>query len=299
MRNVIWPVLVFSFGWSVPLGLDSYIPAPDHNPLTEENVRLGRLLFRDPILSRDQKISCATCHIAANEFTDSNPVAVGIEGRKGDRRTPSIVNRAYGKRFFWDGRANSLEEQVLMPITNPKEMDLSIDEAVNRLNSQSRSVSWTKSAIANALASYVRTILAGNSPYDRYVAGDKSAVSEQAQLGLRLFRGKAGCLTCHVGANLTDEKLHNTGAGKSEAEGSFKTPTLRQVANRAPYMHDGSVKTLEEVVDFYNDGGKRNPKLDPDVRPLHLTDMEKSAIIAFLRSLTGEVREGGFNAGTP
>ncbi|MBL8176995.1 MAG: c-type cytochrome [Bryobacterales bacterium] len=287
-----------AFAITVPLGLDTYLPTPEENPLTAEKIALGKALFEDKRLSRDGSTSCATCHLAKYAFTDREPVAVGLQGRKGDRRTPSILNRAFGKSFFWDGRTKTLEEQVLLPITNPKEMDLTLAEAVERLGgyeARFRQVFGAKGnerILAFALASYVRSILAGDSPYDRYMAGQIEAMGAAALRGLRLFRGKAGCLACHVGMNFSDERLHNTGAGKIDAGKAFKTPTLRQVAEHPPYMHDGSLATLEEVVDFYNDGGKANPGLDAEMRPLQLTNGEKADLTAFLRALSGVVRDG-------
>ncbi|MFN7937625.1 MAG: cytochrome c peroxidase [Bryobacteraceae bacterium] len=289
---------LLAFAITVPLGLDTYIPTPEDNPLTAAKIALGRALFEDKALSRDRSVSCATCHVASYAFSDKQPVAVGLEGRKGDRRAPSILNRAYGKSFFWDGRTKTLEEQVLLPITNPKEMDLSLEEAVARLGAyrgrfaEAFQAEVSAKTLAYALASYVRSILAGNSAYDRYMAGDGGALSAAALRGLRLFRGKAGCLACHVGTNFTDERLHNTGAGKSDAAGRFKTPTLRNVAAHPPYMHDGSVGTLEAVIDFYNDGGKAGANLDPEIRKLGLSAVEKAELLEFLRSLTGEVRHG-------
>jgi len=285
---------------TVPLGLDTYIPAPDNNPLTAEKAALGRDLFRDPILSRDRSISCATCHEADRAFTDAKALARGIDGRTGDRRTPTIINRAFGKRFFWDGRAATLEEQVLQPVSNPKEMDLSVDDAVSRLRSSPYAQRFekifgrppNKEDGAKALATFVRTILSGDSPYDRYVAGERAALNAEAQLGLKLFRGKAGCIRCHVGGNFTDERLHRTGAGKQDVEVAFKTPTLRDVAKRAPFMHDGSVATLEDVIEFYDKGPKPGASVDADMQALRLSVTEKKALAEFLRSLDGRVQSG-------
>lgn len=283
-----------------PLGLDAFLPVPEDNPLSAEKIALGRKLFHDTRLSRDGSVSCATCHDPERAFTDAKPVAVGVFGRKGQRRVPAIINRGYGKSFFWDGRIATLEQQVLQPITNPLEMDLPLEEAAAR-------VSLDIGTLSRALASYVRTIRAGDSPYDRYVAGDRSALSEEARAGLMVFRGKANCVVCHVGPNLTDEKFHNTGVGwngqafpdsgrfgvtgREEDRGAFKTPTLREVARRAPYMHNGSLATLEEVMDFYDKGGNRNPNLDPEIRPLGLTPAEKAALLAFLRALAGTIQQ--------
>jgi cytochrome c peroxidase len=286
---------------AVPLGLDLYRPVPDENPLTREKVALGRRLFFDKRLSRDRTLACATCHDPRRAFTDGRAVAVGIQGRMGTRNVPALVNRVYGKSFFLDGRAATLEQQALEPITNPRELAMTIPELESR-------VGLSASAIAGALASFVRTILSGDSPYDRYVKGDTRALPLEAKLGLSVFRGKGRCTNCHAGPNLTDERFHNTGiawaggelrdAGRfavshaEEDRGAFKTPTLREVARTAPYMHDGSLAALEGVVDYYDKGGNPNPGLDPDLRPLHLTAGEKHALVAFLRSLSGSIREG-------
>jgi cytochrome c peroxidase len=227
------------------------------------------------------------------------------------------VNRAYGRSHFWDGRAPTLEEQVTEPIGNPKELDLSMDEAVDRLARSrtyraefeaafGRAVSPTD--LARALASYVRTILSGNSAFDRYVNGDRAALSDEARRGLEVFRGKGNCATCHGGPTLSDERFHNTGVAwrdsafqdpgrvavtrNEDDRGAFRTPTLREVARTAPYMHDGSLPTLEAVVEYYDRGGNRAPRLDPEIRPLHLTNAEKLALLAFLSSLSGEIRDG-------
>jgi cytochrome c peroxidase len=203
----------------------------------------------------------------------------------------------YGSSFFWDGRAKTLEDQVLKPISDPNEMDLDLTEAVSRVGTDSIT-------LRNALASYVRTMLSGDAAYDRYLQGNRSALTEQQRIGLKLFSGKAGCASCHVGPNMTDERFHNTGigapgdhgrfsvTGKSEDNGAFKTPSLREVALTPPFMHDGSLATLEDVIDFYDKGGKANPNLDSDIRELHLTVEEKQALVAFLKALSGTVREG-------
>ena len=301
----------------IPRGLDLYMPIPEDNPLIPEKVALGRRLFFDPILSRDYTLACASCHDPRGAFTDGRALAVGVFGRRGNRSAPSLVNRGYGRAFFWDGRTSSLEEQVVKPIQDEKELDMKLEEVVARLKAHHEYPTLFQVAfgqevnpddLARGLASYVRTILAGDAPIDRYLDGEQVALSEPAREGLRLFRGKANCTACHLGPTFTDEQFHNTGiawrdgklldpgrfalTGKEADRGAFKTPTLREVARTAPYMHDGSLATLEEVVEFYNRGGNTNPHLDPELRPLQLTPEEKQALAAFLRSLSGTIREG-------
>ena len=278
---------------SIPLGLDLYVPVPENNPLTVEKVALGRRLFRDSRLSRDGTIACTTCHDPARAFTDGRSIAVGVSGRQGRRNVPTLVNRAWGRMFFWDGRVRTLEEQVLRPIEDPNEMDLPVRDAAARGGVSTFDLS-------RALASYVRSIMTGDSPYDRFIAGDRTALTDQQQIGLQIFRGKGNCTRCHVGPTFTDESLHNTGvawhdgrlADEGGGEGTFKTPTLREVARTAPHMHDGSLDTLQQVVEFYDRGGNSNPALDSEIRPLRLTEDEKRALVAFLSSLTGTVQEG-------
>ncbi len=302
---------------SRPLGLDLYRPVPVENPITPEKVALGQRLFRERLLSRDRSIACVDCHQPKLAFTDGRAKAVGVYGRQGPRSVPTLVNRAWGKSFFWDGRMPTLEEQVVQPILAETEMDLTLDEAVELLRGKRR---YRKAfaetfgrepdgdGLAQALAAYVRTILAGNSPFDRYAFGDQGALSENELSGLRLFRGKAGCSFCHAGPTLTDEEFHNTGVAwrdssfqddgraivtkTTEDRGKFKTPTLREVGRTGPYMHDGSLTTLEDVVEFYSDGGRPNPNLDPDMRKLDLSEEEQVQLVAFLGALSGSVREG-------
>lgn len=282
---------------SIPLGLDLYLPAPEGNPLTAEKIEQGRRLFFDSRLSRDNSVSCSSCHDPERAFSDGRAIALGVSGRKGHRNSPALINRGYGRSFFWDGRVASLEEQVLKPIEDPNEMDLPLAEAAAR-------VGLAPDEIARALASFVRSILSGDSPFDRYINGDRAALTPEQQAGLQLFRGKANCTSCHFGPNFTDERLHNTGiawrdgklADPGAGNGNFKTPTLREISRTAPYMHDGSLETLGEVIEYYNRGGNRNPQLDTDLRPLNLTETEKRSLIFFLRALNGrgpEIRLGG------
>lgn len=293
---------------TIPLGLDLHIPVPEDNPLTDERIELGRRLFNDRRLSRDRSLACASCHDPERAFSSVRPISVGVFGRHGRRNVPTLINRAYGRRFFWDGRVTTLEEQVLKPIQDPSEMDMTLAEASAR-------VGLPAELISRALASYVRSILSGTAPFDRFVNGNQRALSSEQQAGLLVFRTKGNCIACHVGPNFTDERLHNTGiawrpsggpgaagryldeghfavSGRETDRGRFKTPTLREVDRTSPYMHDGSKATLEDVVNFYDDGGRPNPNLDIEIRPLGLTVEEKRVLVSFLRSLSGRVREG-------
>ena len=277
----------------IPLGLDLYLPVPDDNPLSAEKIRRGRDLFFDPRLSRDGSRSCASCHDPERAFSDGRPLSVGIGGHIGRRNASALINRGYGRAFFWDARSVSLEDQVVRPIEDPNEMGLPAEEAAAR-------VGLTRLELSRALASFVRSILSGNSRFDRFVEGDQTALTGDERAGLELFRGKANCVSCHVGPNFSDERLHNTGLGWRDGAlidggartGEFKTPTLREVSRTAPYMHDGSVATLDEVVEFYDRGGRPNPYLDPEIRRLGLTEIEKGQLAAFLRTLAGEVQYG-------
>jgi len=293
-----------------PAGLDLYRPVPEDNRLTAAKIALGKRLFNDRWLSRDGSLSCASCHDRRKSFTDGWTVAEGVGGARGERNVPTIVNRAWGSRFLLDGRAATLEEQALLPIFNPKELGMT-PEAVLELLRSSRYRSEFLTAFGDepslenasrALASYMRTILSGDSTHDRHV------LSVSAQRGLGLFRGKARCTACHGGPNFTDEEFHNTGVawrtgivtdeGRAAIthvagdRGAFKTPTLREVSRTAPYMHDGSAASLDEVIEFYDGGGQRNPGLDSKIRPLHLTGGEKQDLLAFLKSLAGRIQDG-------
>ena len=302
---------------SALLGLDRHMPAGLRGPEAPRVVALGRRLFFDPILSRDSTVACVSCHRPEQSFADARPVSVGVFGRRGTRNAPAIINRGWGRSFFWDGRSDNLEEQVLKPISEPAEMGLGTDEAIARLQ---RSRHWrtafrtafagelSPNALARALAAYVRSIRAGATRFDRAMLGDAAALTPLEQEGLALFQGVARCARCHAGALLTDESFHNTGiawktgqpadsgraavTGRMTDLGAFKTPTLRQVGRTPPYMHDGSLRTLEEVVEFYDRGGHPNPYLDGELRPLGLSAHSKRALLAFLRALDGRVEEG-------
>jgi cytochrome c peroxidase len=221
--------LFILFALRPPLGLDTYMPVPEANPLTHEKVALGRRLFFDERLSRDRTLACASCHDPKLAFSDGRTVARGIGGQDGARNAPALINRGYGAIFFWDGRAKSLEQQALEPILNPKELGLTQVELERRTGMETAQVT-------GALASYVRSIRSGDSRYDRYAAGDSGVLTDLEKAGLALFQGKGHCSACHIGPNLTDERFHNTGvawrdgalADPGAGKGNFKTPTLRE-----------------------------------------------------------------------
>jgi cytochrome c peroxidase len=340
----------------VPLGLPP-VPWPEDNPYTADKAALGRWLFFDRRLSSDGSVSCASCHDPARAFTDGRAHPLGIGGQDGPRHAPTLINRAYSSFQFWDGRARSLEEQVKEPLANPAEMtsdptpEQALRHAVERLQAIpgyvarfARVFGTADSSIdhvAQAIATFERTLLSGHSPFDRYLAGDTRALSPAQVRGMDVFFKKAACDRCHLGPffiadlfyehdersffarrirtdsrtgreipeiqgfNFTDGSYQNTGIGmdrpapdldlgralvsrRAADEGAFKTPTLREVEHTAPYMHDGSLKTLEDVVDHYDKGGITNPRLQPLIVPLRLTAEEKRDLVAFLKALSGK-----------
>ena len=235
-------------------------------------------------------------------------------GVRGERNVPSLLNVAYGRSFFWDGRAPSLEEQVLQPIQNRLELDLDLAELETRLENHAgyrdafrrtfRNGEPSATNTARALASYLRTLRSGDAPIDRFLAGNQAALSRPARRGFQLFTGKANCSRCHFAPLFTDHRFRNTGVswgagdlgrqvvtGRDEDRGAFKVPSLRNVEHTAPYMHDGSLASLEDVIEHYNDGATSGPHLDEEITPLRLSAAEKYDLIAFLRSLTGTNRE--------
>jgi len=285
-----------------PAGLPP-VQHPKDNLPTPEKIALGKQLYFDGRLSADNKVSCASCHDPAKGFSNGDQFATGVEGKKSGRNSPTVINTAYQKFQFWDGRAKTLEEQALGPIQNPIEMNLTLEAAVAKLNgiegykSQFKAVfgtDVTADGIGKAIAAYERTVLSGDAPYDKFKAGDKTALSESAQRGMKLFFGKANCSACHAGPNFTDNGFHNIGVPGTDAgreaiskfvgdKGAFKTPTLREIARTAPYMHDGSMKTLEEVVAHYNKGGTPHDQLDEEIFPLKLTPEQVADLVAFMR----------------
>jgi cytochrome c peroxidase len=293
----------------VPFGLDAR-RVPEANKLDLARVALGRRLFFDPILSADSTVACASCHRPERGFSSGEARPRGIRGQEISRRAPTLFNRAYGTSFFWDGRAATLEEQALQPIENPLEMGSSVKDAVQRLgeHKEYRSIfsgafadGVTAANLGKALACFERVLMRGDSRVDHFrKKGQQDSLTPVERFGFWLYESKAQCWRCHSGHNFSDESYHNTGVGwdqmpadpgrfavtKSEADrGKFKTPTLRGVALTAPYMHNGSLKTLDDVIDFYNKGGGANANLDAGIRPLKLSPEELHALVAFLKAL--------------
>ena len=304
-----------------PLGLPP-VPVPDSNPVTAETVDLGRRLFYETKLSADGTVSCASCHSPGAGFADPRRVSVGVGGKTGNRNAPPALNAAYHPVQFWDGRAATLEDQAAGPIANPVEMNLPHADCSTKIDQDPVYKALFEKAfgpgpvtmdkITKAIASFERTLISANSPFDRYqYGGDKKAMSASAIRGLALYKdpAKGNCVTCHTigekDALFTDGKFHNLGVGldpqgelkdlgrydqtRMEADkGAFRTPTLRNIAQTGPYMHDGSQRTLSEVVDFYVGGGSSNPHLDKDIKELKLSGQERADLVAFLEALTGE-----------
>jgi len=298
---------------------------PEDNPPTAEGIALGRLLYFDGRLSKDGTVSCATCHDPAHGFAEPRKTSTGVGGQIGARNAPTVVNRLFSKEQFWDGRAEDLEAQAVGPLINPIEMAMPSHEAVvavvagiagyaEPFEQAFGSPEVTIDRIGKAIASYERTVVSGNSPYDRHQAGEKDAMSEAARRGMAVFNAKGNCMTCHAGFNFTDESYHNLGVGMAASEpdlgryevtkadvdrGAFKTPTLREIAVTSPYMHDGSVPTLVSVIELYDRGGESNRWLSKEMRPLGLSEGEKADLLAFLHALSGELRGLGAPASLP
>lgn len=292
------------------------IPEPGNAQELQHNAKiaLGLRLFFDSRLSGDNQTSCASCHIPALAFTDGKPVAIDSNGRALRRNTPTLLQSANNTSQFWDGRVRTLEEQVFEPIRHPDEMNQNLDVLPAELAEDPDYVNLFEEAfgspitlqgISSAIAAFERTLLSRNSLFDRYLTGERTAISAEARRGMNIFQMKGQCGSCHKGLDFTDHAFHNLGVSepnpqqpdlgrylvtKNEADrGAFKTPTLRNIAQTAPYMHNGSLKTLEEVVTFYNKGGGKNPRLDPAMTPLGLTQQEQKDLVAFLITLTGKL----------
>ncbi len=288
-------------------------PAPADNAVTPARVALGKALFFDPRLSGSGWISCATCHNPALGWSDGLATGMGHGMKHLPRATPTIVNAAFNTVQMWDGRKKSLEDQALGPITTEAEMAQTLPNLVAKLDGISGYRRMFADAyagepvsgetIAKAIASYERTVLSTDSPFDRWMRGDGQAVSDAAKRGFEVFRGAGNCATCHAGYNFTDNGFHNIGVKDPDGhedlgrynerkvalmKGAFKTPTLRDIALTGPYMHNGCYKTLEEVVEHYSRGGVVKDNLSPDMKPIHLSAVQKAELVEFLKTLTGE-----------
>ncbi|MFD2265266.1 cytochrome-c peroxidase [Lacibacterium aquatile] len=287
----------------------SEIPFPPTNPYTPEKAALGKALFFEPRLSGNQNMNCATCHNPSFGWEVPVKTAIGAQNTALERQAPTILNTAWVHPFFWDGRAASAEEQAKGPIEAAVEMNLPLPEAVARLGKINEYKQWfnrvfpaqglTVDTMVQAIATFERTVVASYAPFDAWIDGDEGAISDSAKRGFTLFTGKANCSVCHSGWNFTDNKFHNIGtttrdigrgkfeAGNIKAQNAFKTPTLRDSTQRAPYMHDGSMATLEEVMMHYVDGGGSSPSLAVEMKPLKLSGDEQRDVIDFIKSLTG------------
>lgn len=296
------------------LGVLPALPEDRENPTTPAKVELGRQLFEDTRLSGDESLSCASCHPREMGYTEAVPFSAGAEGQPMPRHTPTLLNSAYYRYINWDGKFASIPQLVLAVLANPKNMNMQ-DEAVlvARLESvpgyraSFREIFGgppSKQRVALAIDAYVRKLTTPNSPFDRYAAGDRSALTDAQKRGLTLFVGKAECAMCHRGPNFEDDQFHALGvkgedAGRYKITGAeadrnaFKTPTIRNVALTAPYMHDGSLSTLRDVIDFYDAGGGDQQPKSVLLRKLHLSEREKGDLVAFLESLTGKVEKFG------
>ncbi|WP_089720572.1 cytochrome-c peroxidase [Candidatus Entotheonella palauensis] len=295
-----------------PLGVPDRedIEYPDDEPPSDAELELGKTLFFDPRLSGNNRLSCASCHNPDLGFGDGLALGLGTQGNRLTRHTPHLYNLAWNTAFLWDGGAESLEEQVLEPIAARNEMSMPLDRLMVKLSR----VPYYRNAfakvypeaglipetIARAIAAFERTLISDNSPFDRYMKGDPNAMSAAAIRGMKLFEGKANCIACHSGPNFTNESFHNLGLGDEDParaaivaddtlRGAFKTPGLRNVLLTAPYMHDGSLATLEAVVQFYNAGERKGATTSKLIKPLHLSETEIFDLVAFLGALTDPV----------
>lgn len=326
MRKVYW-ILLALVGFvsckkesdKTPYSYDLHLPKgfpkpsiPSDNYPTDDRVEFGRRLFLDPILSRDSTIACVSCHKLNLSFTDGLQVSKGIEGRSGIRNAPTLLNVAYLPKTLWDGGVPNLEQQILAPIENPVEMDFNLPDIVTRLNQIEEYKQLSLKAygqlpsiysVTRAIACFERTLYTGVSKYDRYVYYDETnALNESEKRGMEIFNNEKGeCFHCHGGYNFTDHSFQNNGlyehyedSGRARITlkdsdvGLFKVPSLRNVGKTAPYMHDGSLATLEDVIEHYNSGGKYHRNKSSILYQMHLTAQEKADLVAFLKALSDE-----------
>lgn len=285
------------------------VPFPADNAFTPEKAQLGQMLFFDPRMSGSNYIACASCHNPSLSWGDALPRGIGHGMTILGRRTPTILNLAWTELLMWDGRKESLEEQALGPIQADVEMNQDLEQLIAKLSGIDEyrlrfamafpKEGLTGETIGKAIATFERTIVSNVAPFDRWIAGDESAISESAKHGFELFNTKANCAACHSGWNFTDGAFHDIGLESDDIgrfkildlpsmKHAFKTPTLRDADRRGPYMHDGSVKTLGDVMRHYNMGGNKRPSLSPDMKPLALSDDEIADVVSFMRTLTSD-----------
>jgi len=286
------------------------IPFPASNPLTPEKAELGKLLFFDPRLSRAGDVSCASCHAPDKRWSDARALPILSDGIPHARRTPTVLNSAWMPQLMWDGRADSLEAQAVMPITTAHEMNFEMGALVERLNEVEgyqplfagafSDPQISEQRVAQALASFQRTLVSKPAPFDAWVAGDENAISEAAKQGFAVFTGKAKCANCHNSWRFTDDGFHDIGLASHDPgrgantppqlvfmQHAFKTPTLRDLDLNGPFMHDGSMRTLIDVIAHYEQGGVQRPSLSPEISAFTLSDEEKTALIEFIKTLDG------------
>lgn len=310
--------------FDIPLGLIAPV-FPTGDPPTTAEIALGHDLFNDPALSRDGSISCASCHDEKHAFSDPRPMSIGVDGRIGRRHSPTIINAVFFEKFGWIGKESTLEGQTLSAITSQDEMALPMEDVLSKVDLRYKARflqifgAMSLPTLLRSMASYQRSLISGSSSFDNYLyGGDENAITDSAKRGFDIFLHNGRCIQCHlircerchpfggVTAFFSDNRFHNLGigfgadgrtndvgraeiTGRSEDYGSFRTPSLRNVALTGPYMHDGSLRTLSDVVEHYNKGGIKNPNLDPELRKLNLNEQDKIDLVSFLESLTSYV----------
>lgn len=303
------PVKQDPYQLEIPPGFPSP-EIPEDNPLTVQKIRLGKKLFFEPLLSADSSVSCSSCHLQDAAFSDSRQFSIGSNGAFGIRNAPSLANIAYSKHLLRDGGTISLELQVLAPLDNPDEMNMTLPDVINRLKNDPEYVNLFREAfdrevdgfgMIRAIAAYERTMISGNSDYDRYTfQNDTGALSESGKRGLKLFNSyQLNCSSCHTGFNFSDDAFHNNGlykeytdkgrgriTFKEEDNGKYRTMTLRNIELTAPYMHDGSLNNLGEVIEHYAKGGEGHPNQSAIITGFQITNSELSDLVEFLKSLT-------------
>ena len=312
-----------AFQLQAPVGLPD-VPVPADNPLTADKIELGKKLFFDKRLSKDGSASCETCHVPEKGWTDGLKFSTKVGGEVNTRHTPTLYNVAYYPNLYWDGRAAGLEKQIVAAWKSQMGADpdaiakkLAEIPVYKKAFEQSMGGPPTGDTVVKAIACFVRTILSGDSPWDLFEHGDEKAISKDAAAGFEVFKDAANCTLCHAPPYITDTLFHNVGIGfdtdkpdlgrgkivadlaakenrqltpdEEKLKGAFKTPGLREISRRSPYMHDGSIATLEEVVDHYDRGGTDRPSRSDLIKPLGLTSQEKSDLVAFLRTLNSDL----------